>query len=190
MRAVFAGLLLILAGAPAAAQDMACPVREGANLASRPSPLDSVSFAVGGQAIKVCYSRPSLKGRHMVGGEAVPFGNVWRTGANETTKFITTAPVTVGSIAVPAGMYSLYSVPGEQEWSLIVNKSHEQWGQERGYTPEVMAQELGRTPAKVETLATPIETFTIRAEPQADGSAHLILEWETSRVRVPVVLKK
>ena len=190
MRVILAGLVLALVAAPAAAQDMACPIREGANLASRPSPLDSVSFSVGGQAIKICYSRPSLKGRHMVGGEAVPFGKVWRTGANETTKFITAAPVTVGSIAVPAGMYSLYSVPGEQEWSLIVNESHEQWGQERGYTPEVQAQELGRTPTNVETLATPIETFTIRAEPQADGSAHLILEWETSRVRVPLVLKK
>jgi hypothetical protein len=189
MRAVFAGLVLALTASPAAAQDMACPFRAGADPATRPSPLDSVSFTVGGQAAKVCYGRPSLKGRHMVGGEAVPFGEVWRTGANETTKFITAAPMMVGSIEVPAGMYALYSVPGAQEWILIVNKAHEQWGHERSYTDEVKAQDLGRTTAKAETLASPVETFTIRAEPQADGSAHLILEWETTRVRVPVTAK-
>ena len=190
MRAVFAGLVLAFAATPAAAQDMACPYRAGANPATRPSPLDSVSFTVSGQAVKICYGRPSLRGRHMVGGDAVPFGTVWRTGANETTKFITTAPVMVGSIAVPTGMYSLYSVPGEQEWSLIVNRSHEQWGQEGGYTDAVKAQELGRTPVRVETLANPVETFTIRAESQSDGSAHLILEWETTRIRVPVSAKR
>jgi len=189
MRVVLAGLVLALTASPAAAQDMACPFRAGADPAARPSPLDSVSFTVGGQAVKICYGRPSLKGRHMVGGDAVPFGKVWRTGANETTKFITAARVTAGSIEVPAGMYALYAVPGEREWVLIVNKAHEQWGHERSYTDEIMAQDLGRTPAPVEPLASPVETFTIRAEPQADGSAHLILEWETTRVRVPVTPK-
>lgn len=184
--------LLILAAAatvlaaPAAAQDLACPYNARMALDRRQSPLDSLSFAANGQTVKICYGRPSLRGRTMIGGEAVPFGKVWRTGANETTKFIATAPVMVGSLEVPAGMYALYSVPGETEWQVIVNRSHEQWGQEGSYTAEVQAQEVGRIPATVETLAEPVETFTIRAEPQADGSAHLILEWQRTRIRVPV----
>lgn len=186
MRAMLAGLVLAAVSSSLAAQDMACPYREGSDPAARPSPLDSVSFTVSGQAVKICYGRPSLKGRHMVGGEAVPFGKVWRTGANETTKFITTAPVSVAGIEVPAGMYALYTVPGEAEWAVIVNPAHEQWGRENFYTDEVRARELGRVPVPVEKLQSPIETFTIRAEPQPNGSAHLILEWETSRIRVPV----
>jgi len=189
MRAILAGLVLAAVASPLAAQDMACPYREGANPAARPSPLDSASFAVSGHAVKICYSRPALKGRHMVGGEAVPFGKVWRTGANETTKFITTAPVSVGGIDVPAGMYALYTVPGAVEWAVIINPAHEQWGRENFYTDEVKARELGRAAVPVETLRQPIETFTIRAEPQPDGSAHLILEWETTRIRVPITAR-
>ena len=191
MRTLMLAALCTVAATPAAAQqDMACPYNQRMALDRRASPLDSLSFAAGGATVKICYGRPSLKGRTMIGDEAVPFGKVWRTGANETTKLIATAPVMVGSIAVPAGMYALYAVPGETEWHVIVNKSHEQWGQEGSYTAEVQAQELGRVPAKVESLGTPVETFTIRSEAQADGSAHLILEWQTTRVRVPVTAKK
>jgi len=176
-----------LAAAPAAAQDQSCPYRQSMALATRPSPLDSVSFQVGGHVVKVCYGRPSLKGRTMIGGDAVPYGKVWRTGANETTKLITTAPLSVGGIQVPAGMYALYTLPGEAEWEVIVNRSYQQWGRENTYTDSVKAQEVGRAKAKVETLAQPVEQFTIRAEPQPDGSAQLILEWQTARIRVPVV---
>lgn len=189
MRAVLAGLVLAAVASPVAAQDMGCPYREGSDLTARLSPLDSVTFVVSGHTVKICYGRPSLKGRHMVGGEAVPFGKVWRTGANETTKLLTTAPVVVGGIEVPKGMYALYSVPGEVEWQVIVNAAHEQWGRENTYTDEVKAQELGRAAVPVETLASPIETFTIRAEPQPGGSAQLILEWETSRIRVPITAR-
>jgi len=183
-------LVIVTSAAPATAQDMACPVRAGANLASRASPLDSTSFAVGAATVKICYGRPSLKGRTMIGGEAVPYGTVWRTGANETTKLITTAPLMVGTIELPAGMYALYTVPGESEWEVIVNKSYEQWGRENTYTDSVRAQELGRTSAKVEPVATAIETFTIRGEPLPGGSAHLILEWQNTRIRVPLTTKK
>lgn len=172
--------------APAAAQEMACPYNANMKLETRRSPLDSLSFDVAGTTVKICYGRPSLRGRTMIGGEAVPFGQVWRTGANETTKFITTAPVKVGGVEVPQGMFALYTQPGETEWDVIVNRSYEQWGQERSYTDDVKAQELGRVKATVERLPEAIEQFTIRAEPQADGSAHLVLEWEHTRIRVPV----
>jgi hypothetical protein len=190
-RLMLALLALGAVAAPAAAQDnLACPYRAGMAPATRTSPLDSVSFQVGGHTVKVCYGRPSLKGRTMIGGEAVPYGKVWRTGANETTKLIATTPLSVGGIEIPAGMYALYTVPGATEWEVIVNRSYQQWGRENTYTDSVKAQEVGRARAKVETLTTPIEQFTIRAEPQPDGSAQLVLEWQTSRIRVPVVRGK
>jgi hypothetical protein len=186
-------LLLALGGPPppipVAIQDSGCPYRGTMALDRRPSPLDSVMFQVHGQQVKICYGRPSARGRTMIGGEGVPFGKVWRTGANETTKILTPVPLSVGGIEVPAGMFALYTVPGEREWEIIVNRSYEQWGRENNYTDEVRQQELGRARAAVERLTQPIETFTIRTEPQADGGVHLILEWESTRVRVPVVAR-
>lgn len=182
------GLLALVAPVvPAAGQDTACPYRASMTLERRPSPLDSVTFQVSGHPVKICYGRPSARGRTMIGGAAVPFGQVWRTGANETTKIMTPVPLSVGGIEVPAGTYALYTVPGEQEWEIIVNRSYEQWGQENTYTDEVRQQEVGRATAKVERLTDAMETFTIRAEPQEDGSAQLVLEWERTRVRIPVV---
>jgi hypothetical protein len=180
---------LAVVSAPAATQDTGCPYNTRMKLETRASPLDSVSFAVGGNVVKICYGRPSLKGRRMIGGEAVPLDTVWRTGANESTKFITAGPVMVGTLEIPAGMYALYTVPGATEWAIIINRSYEQWGRENNYTDEVRAQEIGRTTVRVEQLQDAIETFTIRAEPQSDGTAQLILEWEHTRVRVPVTAK-
>ena len=178
------------AASPAGAQVTGCPYRAGSDPSARPSPLDSVMLKVAGSDVKVCYGRPSARGRTMIGGENVPFGQVWRTGANETTKIMSAAALQVGGIEVPAGMHALYTVPGESEWQIIVNRSHEQWGAERTYSDEVKAQELGRATVKVERVDNHIETFTIRSEPGADGSASLVLEWEHTRVRVPITVTK
>ena len=153
-------------------------------LATRKSPLDSASFTVGGAAVKVCYGRPSLRGRHMLGGEAVPFGRIWRTGANEPTMIHTTGPLAIAGIRVPAGSYSLYTVPGPGEWEVIVNRSVTQWGEESNYTDAVKAQEVGRAKVKAQALTTPVEMFTIRAEPASGDASALVLEWEKTRVRV------
>jgi hypothetical protein len=155
-------------------------------LATRKSPLDSVSFTVGSSEVRVCYGRPSLRGRKMVGGEAVPYAKIWRTGANEPTMIHTTGPIAVAGIRIPAGSYSLYTVPGPKEWDVIVNRSITQWGEESNYTDAVKAQEVGRAKVKAESLSALVETFTIRPEP-ASGDAHaLVLEWEKTRVRIPV----
>jgi DUF2911 family protein len=154
-------------------------------LATRKSPLDSLSFTIGSTDVKVCYGRPSLRGRHMVGGDAVPFGKLWRTGANEPTMIHTTGPLVIAGIAVPAGSYSFYTVPGPSEWEVIVNRSITQWGEEHNYTDAVKAQEVGRGKVKSESLKDPIEQFTIRWD-----SGSLVLEWETSRVKVPVAAGK
>jgi hypothetical protein len=150
-------------------------------LATRKSPLDSLSFKVGSSDVKVCYGRPSLRGRHMLGGDDVPYGKLWRTGANEPTMIHTSGPLVVAGIKVPAGSYSLYTVPNASDWEVIVNKSITQWGEEHTYTDAVKAQELGRGKVKPEAMKTPVEMFTITSEP-----GFLVLQWETTRVKIPV----
>ena len=155
-------------------------------LDKRKSPLDSLSFSVGGKTVKVCYGRPSLRGRQILGGEAVPFGQIWRTGANEPTMIHATGPLTVAGLKVPAGTYSLYTVPGKAEWEIVVNRSTKQWGEESNYTDAVKKQELGRAKVQPEPIAAPVETFTIRAEPSSGETKALVLEWEKTRVRIPI----
>lgn len=163
--------------------DTACPHRN-VPLEGRKSPLDSLTFTVGKQPVKVCYGRPSSNGRVMLGGENVPYGKLWRTGANEPTIFFASLPLTVAGVQVAPGMYSLYTVPGPKEWEVIVNRSVSQWGREDQYTDSVKAQEVGRAKVKSETTSAPVETFTIRAEP-AGSDAALVLEWEKTRVKIP-----
>jgi len=122
----------------------------------------------------------------MIGGKAVPFGKLWRTGANEPTTFFTPVALSVAGIKVAPGKYSLYSVPGPKEWQVIVNRSTSQWGEESNYTDKVKAQEVGRATLTSEQLAAPVETFTIRSGPTGPKGAELILEWEKTRIRIPV----
>jgi hypothetical protein len=159
-------------------------------LATRKSPLDSLSFSVGGKGVKVCYGRPSLRGRAMIGGEAVPYGKLWRTGANEPTMIHATGPITVAGLKVPPGTYSLYTVPGPSDWQVIVNRSTTQWGEESNYTPDVQAKEIGRATVKAEKLPAKVETFTIRAEPSTGDATALLLEWQDTRVRIPLAAGK
>ena len=181
----------VLAGtalpAPAAA-DTACVVQNPQQMpaAGRQSPLHSLTFAVGTAKVKVCYGRPALRGRAMLGGGAVPFGKLWRTGANEPTIFYTPVALDVAGIAVAPGLYSLYTVPGDKQWEIIVNRATAQWGHENRYTAAVKAQEVGRGKAPAEWLSAPVESFTIRAEPAAGEAQSLLLEWEKTRVRIPV----
>jgi hypothetical protein len=170
------------------AVDTACQVLhpDRVPVEGRKSPLDSLTFNVSRQPVKVCYGRPSSRGRVMIGGKAVPFGKLWRTGANEPTILFTPVALTVAGIKVAPGKYSLYSVPGPKEWQVIVNRSTSQWGEESNYTDKVKAQEVGRATVKSEQLAAPVETFTIRSGPSGSTGAELILEWEKTRIRIPV----
>ena len=120
----------------------------------------------------------------MLGGEAIPYGKLWRTGANEPTVLFASVPLRVAGIDVPPGVYSLYTVPGPKEWEIIVNRSVSQWGHESEYTDQVKAKELGRGKVKSESAGSPVETFTMRAEPSG-RDANLVLEWEKTRVKIP-----
>jgi hypothetical protein len=165
-----------------------CIVMNPRGFESRSSPLDSLSFDVGGHTVKVCYGRPSARGRTMIGGESVPYGKLWRTGANEPTMIHATTPLLIAGIEIGTGSYSLYTVPGEDDWELIVNRSIDQWGRESRYTDEVEAQEVGRAKVPSQRLENHVETFTIRAEPTSNGVA-VLLEWEHTRVSIPVSAK-
>ena len=155
-----------------------------ASLAKRASPLDSVSFEVAGTRIKICYGRPSARGRTMIGGMNVPFGKLWRTGANEPTMLHVSGPVSVAGVKLEAGTYSLYTIPDKEQWTIILNRSTVQWGDEGSYD-SVKKDEVGRGTATVYALKEHVEQFTIR--PESKGSwAGLLLEWEKSKVAIPV----
>ena len=184
-----AALALSLGSVPSAtAQDLSCIVMRQGNPATRPSPLDSVSFTVDGSPVKLCYGRPSSRSRTMIGGSHVPYGEIWRTGANEPAMFRTSVALDIAGIAVPAGSYTLYTVPGEREWQIVVNRSIDQWGHERFYTGDVAAQEIARAPVPSASVQEHVETFAIRAEGKG-SEVQLVLEWEYTRVRIPVKKK-
>lgn len=174
---------------PALAQEpqLACINMTGDRMppATRRSPLDSVRFEIQGTPVMICYGRPSARGR-VIMGDLVPFGSLWRTGANEPTMIHSSVALDIAGIAVEPGTYSLYTVPGESEWELIVNRSISQWGREDRYSDEVRAQEVGRVKVKSESTDEHVETFTIRALPSSDGNATVLLEWERTRVTIPI----
>lgn len=173
---------------PPAQDPLACRTMntERLPLAKRQSPLDSLSFTVGTAQVKLCYGRPSARGRTMIGGEAVPFGKLWRTGANEPTMIHTTGPITIAGVAVPAGSYSVYTIPDPKQWHVIVNRSISQWGHESQYSEQVKSQEVGHGMADASAIATPVDQLVFRTEAGAGGGVNLLLEWEKTRVTIPV----
>jgi hypothetical protein len=170
--------------ASASASTLACRPMQA--LEGRASPYDSARVSVGGEELLVCYGRPSSRGRTMIGGENVPYGELWRTGANEPTTLHVPFAAEIAGIAVEPGSYSLYTVPDRSEWTVIVNRSITQWGEEGGYTDDVRAQEVGRATVPAGATAAHVETFTISSEPGEGGATDLVLEWEGSRIEIPV----
>jgi hypothetical protein len=140
------------------------------------SPQDSVRARVGGANIMIGYHRPSARGRTVFGG-VVPFGRVWRTGANQATSFTTDRDLMIGSTRVPAGSYTIWSLPTADSWHLILNRQTGQWGTE--YHAE---HDLAHIPMTVARPATAVEQFTIGIAP--DGT--LSLAWGDRRGTVPV----
>ena len=148
------------------------------------SPPASASCDLGGgKSIKTDYSSPRAKGRKIYGG-LVPFGEVWRTGANAATTFVTSADVTVGGKTVPAGSYTIFTVPTADKWTLIVNKKTGEWGIPYKYESD----ELARVDMKVSKLPAPAENFTISYVKSGGGCA-LQIDWETTRASVDISAK-
>src|SRR5271157_5954199 len=138
-----------------------------------------------GKTIKVDYSSPRAKGRKIFGEASekalVPYGEIWRTGANEATKFVTDTNVAVGGKAIAAGSYTLFTIPKADKWTLIINKKTAEWGIPYKYE----ADELARVDMRVAKTAAPVENFTIDFEP-AGSKCTLLLEWENTRASVEI----
>ena len=166
-----------------AAQAARCTFRGAPEaLASRESPLDSVTLRLGDDEAKLCYGRPSARGRVMVGGEE-PYGLPWRMGANEPTTLHLPFPATVGSVDLEPGSYSLYAIPGDGRWTIVVNANASRWGIPLG--PEVRRFDVGSFTVSTSPLEPPRETLTFRFE--GDGEAgFLVYEWEGTTFRIPV----
>jgi hypothetical protein len=143
----------------------------------------SVTFA-DGKTVTINYSRPSMRGRQIFGG-LVPYGQVWRTGANAATSLKTDVDLTIGGANVPAGSYTLYSIPSETGWKLIINKETGQWG-----TKYAESQDLARVDMKVSKNASPTEQFTISLDKTSGNTATLKLDWANTTASVNVTEKK
>jgi Protein of unknown function (DUF2911) len=137
-----------------------------------------------GKTVSIQYSRPSMRGRKIFGG-LVPYDEVWRTGANAATSLKTDVALNIGSAAVPAGSYTLYTLPGANSWKLIINKQTGQWG-----TDYDKSQDLARVDMKVSQRSSPLEQFTISFDKTSGNSAALKLEWDTTVASVDVKEKK
>ena len=149
--------------------------------AARPSPAAKATCALAdGKTITVDYSSPRAKGRKIFGG-LVPYGEVWRTGANEATTFLTTADVMVGGTHVPAGSYTIFTIPNKDKWTLVISKKTGEWG--TNYPgPE---NDLARIEMKASALPAAAENFTIAFD-KTSGGCTLRIDWETTRASVEV----
>jgi hypothetical protein len=138
----------------------------------RPSPPAQAQCTLPtGKTITVDYSSPRLRGRPVE--TLTPFGEIWRTGANEATTFVTAANLSVEGTDVPAGSYTLFTIPEQDKWTLIINKVTGEWG--IPYKDEYKSQELARVPMKVSKTSGPVENFTISFD--KSGGCTLQLSW-------------
>ena len=144
---------------------------------------DTMRATIGGATFTVTYGRPLARGRTLLG-DVVPYDRVWRTGANEATHFTTSAPITLAGMPVPAGTYTLWTLPHPKGVELIVNRQTGQWG--TGYGA---AHDLGRAPMATETLATPVEQFTISVDSVAGRRGALAMTWGPFRWTAPIEVR-
>ena len=142
----------------------------------RPSPKGTVTQKVGVMDVSVTYSRPGIKGRKIFGG-LVPYGEVWRTGANEATTISFSDDVALEGHKIPAGEYTLYTIPGKDEWTIIIN-TKPSWGTQYDEKEDVL-----RFKVKPERSPSPIETFTINVADITTSAANIELAWENTVVK-------
>ena len=152
----------------------------------RPSPPASAACKFSdGKTIKIDYSSPRAKGRKIFGEASeralVPYGQIWRTGANDSTTFVTDTNLNVGGKAVPAGNYTIFTVPKADAWSLVISKKTGEWGTD--YPGE--KEDLVRVPMTVSKTSAPVENFTIAFD-QAGSKCTLHMEWENTRASVEI----
>ena len=163
----------------------------------RPSPYDSAWIAGPDGSAKICYSRPSTRGREIFGA-LVPYDTLWRTGANEPTIIHLDRPATIAGMHVEPGDYSIYTVPNPDQWTVVVNASTSQWGItidavgalgnefRNAYTEDVRAQEVGRAPIDV-VDSDFTELLTIELEQVTGLEWAIVVLWAETEIRIPLV---
>jgi hypothetical protein len=144
------------------------------------SPPATAEVQLDGKAITIKYHTPLMRGRKIMG-ELVPYDKIWRTGANEATTLITAANLKIGTLTVPAGTYTLFTLPSEKQWLFIVSKKTGEWG-----IPYPEGNDLGRTPMSSNTLPAPQEKMSISFENTKGNSTELHVKWETTDEYVTV----
>lgn len=145
------------------------------------SPRDTTRATVAGADILVDYGRPYKRGREIFGG-LVPYGEVWRTGANQATHLVTSKGLMFGNAMVPAGTYTIYTIPAKDGWKLIINKQTGQWG-----TSYDQGQDLGRFDMTVSALPETVEQFTIKIQPRRGGGV-IRMEWDRTAAEIPFMV--
>jgi len=174
-RIVFAVSLLLAFTALASSQDKG----------KRPSPPAQAQCKFSdGKTLTINYSSPRAKGRKIFAG-LVPYGQVWRTGANEATTFVSEANLNVGGKDVPAGSYTIFTIPNADKWTLIINKKTGEWGIPYKYEGD----ELARVDMRVSPAPSAIENFTIALDSMG-GSCTLSMSWENTQASVEISEKK
>ncbi len=178
------GITLVALGAGTSVSGQVTCTFRGAPeaLAERPSPLDSVEVRLGDAAAKLCYGRPSARGRTMIGGED-PYGTPWRLGANEPTTLHLPFPAVVGSVAVEPGSYSLYAIPEAGAWTIVVNGNTNRWGIPIG--ADVRRADIGSFEVTPSRGSEYVETLTFGFEGVGTRGA-LVFEWENTTFRIPI----
>jgi len=152
----------------------------------RPSPPATAECTfTGGKKVVVDYSQPSMRGRGIFG-ELVPYGQIWRTGANEATGFVTDIDLNVGGTAVPAGKYTLYTLPNPDSWKLIISKKTGQWG--IPYPGE--QEDFARIDMNAQKTSSPVEKFTLSFDRSKPDACLMKLEWASTRAAVEISEKK
>jgi hypothetical protein len=159
-------------------------VRAAQEKKPKPSPAAKASCELGGgKTLTIDYSSPRAKGRKIYGG-LVPYGEVWRAGANEATTFVTDADLTVGGKTVPAGNYTIFAIPDKNKWTLVISKKTGEWG-----TPYPGADsDFARIEMTASTLPAAVENFTIAFDKSAGGCS-MHLDWETTRASIDISKK-
>jgi hypothetical protein len=162
----------------------------------RISPHETVTATIDGDEIKLVYGRPYTKDpksgeKRKIWGKLVPFGKVWRTGADEATLLTTASPLEIGATSLPAGTYSIFTVPaeGDETAKLIINKKTGQWGIPYNEASE-KANELARVDLKKTALDKTVDQFTMAIEPQTGGGGELKMTWENTQYSIPFTVKK
>jgi len=147
------------------------------------SPPARTSVTIAGKKLLIAYSSPRIRGRKIMGG-LVPYGQWWRTGADNATTFQTDAELDLGGLKVPKGIYTIYTLPGATEWQLIINRQTGQWGTEYN-----QRQDLGRVKMNLAQTPAVVDGFKIELLSTGGNKGLLKMTWERTEISVPFVVQ-